>query len=1050
MSKSTRQYFSNAGITLSAAVWMLFVGMPVLADDTEIYFGQPESDPENNPNILFIIDSSGSMDNIVYDDAPYYRDRLAVVQDVSTQLISELENVNIGMMKYDIAYTNRAGWQGNYDLLGQGGMVVHPISDLDDNRNTLTTRINNIHHFGSTPLAETYYEAGLYFLGETVDFGANSWHGYLNASNGYTYLTPLASHADAVSGGKYKSPFKGACQRNFIVYLSDGAPTYDDSAEARIESLMGDSSYTGHSDTICKNAENGSSSGRCIDEFAEFLYENDFSPTIPGKQNVVSHFIGFNVDLPIFKEAASRGGGNYYQANNAEQLKEDLSSILKEVAETNDGFTAPAVTVNAFDRTSHLDQLFFTVFKPTANKRWNGNIKKYKFEPRANEDGLVIVDANGDPAVDPATGFFYDGREQNGEPNPALPKAQSYWSVDENGAPVKDGAAVNVGGAASVLPNDPTQRKIYTNSGTTIEPLSTSASFQSALDAAHSASQQDPRLTSAQWRQWALGYDVNDENEDGDITDARKQIGAPLHSKPTVVVYGGTNDSPDAVIFVGTNDGLLHAISGETGEELWAFMPEELHGIVPELAENDTGNGDIPYGVDGHIVIEKKDDGDGTISTVNSDDRVYLYFGMRRGSNAYYKLDVTDYDSAPKIEWIFDDAEGQSWSRPVVANVNFGTDNSPNPKRVVLIGGGYDPAQESQGSYADDANVVGNSIHMIDAYTGNELWRASTSNDSPSAPKFLEVPEMKSSIPSAVRVLDMNLDGLIDRMYVNDLAGRLFRFDIHTDGSSQRITAGMIAELGGSYQTGATHNRRYYYAPDVALSSANGVQFLTITMGSGFRAHPLNETIRDRLSGVRDYNVFNKLGIDSSSDGSEYEYNVNFDTMSQIVGNNESQVIPDGAKGWWRDLGTNGQKALARSRIFQNKAYFTTYTPGEADSSNPCAPAVGSGKLYTIDLKTGLTEATQLEKPGIPPEITFIFGETEEGDTDDCFGADCYPGDPGDPTVDPIDPPGDGTDDEESTKPGEREVECLAGPESCDAEAAELPRRTFWRQTTVD
>ncbi|MFK8030887.1 MAG: PilC/PilY family type IV pilus protein [Gammaproteobacteria bacterium] len=1051
MSNLIKRYLSNAGITAAAATWVLFTGMPVLADDTEIYFGQPEANPDNNPNILLIIDSSGSMDETVWDDVPLYRDRLEVVQDVTNSLIDELEDVNIGMMKFDIRYTQRPGWENDYDLLGQGGMVVHPISDLATNKSDLIQRINDIHHFGSTPLAETYYEAGLYYLGEKVDFGFDSWHGFqLEGDENTTYIGQLYSHPDSYTGSKYDSPFRGTCQRNYIVYLSDGAPTYDDSAEDRMEDLMGDPDYTEHSETECLNADNGSSSGRCIDEFAEFLYANDFNSTLDGKQNVVSHFIGFNVDLPIFAEAARRGGGNYYQANNADQLREDLTDILKEVADSSDGFTAPAITVNAFDRTSHLDQLFFTVFKPTATSRWGGNLKKYKFEPRDSGDGLVIVDANGDPAVDPDTGFFYDGRDPNGQVNAALPKAQSYWSVDEDGNPIADGADVAVGGASSVLPVDPQQRNIYTNSGTSVVTLESSTAFSTKLDALHALGQ-GYELTSAEWRNWALGYDVKDEDEDGSMTDARKDLGAPLHSKPTVVVYGGTTESPDAVIFMGTNDGLLHAISSQTGEELWAFMPEELHGIVPELAENAKSNGEIPYGIDGHIVVEKNDDGDGTITSTSPGDKVYLYFGMRRGGDVFYKLDVTDYTAKPKVEWIFDKATGQSWSRPVIAKVNFGTDANPIAKKVVLIGGGYDPAQESQDSYTADVNVKGNAIHMIDADSGAELWRAAPITNAPVTGAFLEVPEMKSPIPSSVRVLDMDIDGFVDRMYVNDLNGRLFRFDIHTDGTSQRVTAGVIAELGGTDMSGVENNRRYYYAPDVALSSTSGTQFLTITMGSGFRANPLNQRTKDRLSGVRDYNVFNKLGIDSSSDGSEYNYDATFDTLSLIVGNNENQSVPVGAKGWYLTLGNDGRKALARSRIFQNKAFFTTYTPGEASASNPCAPAVGTGRLYTIDLRTGATVVNNLEKPGIPPEITFIFGEPDEGDTDDCFGAGCVTTGGGDQTGQEPDLGGpDGTDDENSTKPGERQVECLAGPESCDADAAEVPRRTFWRQTTED
>ncbi|MFB2351683.1 hypothetical protein, partial [Priestia megaterium] len=44
---------------------------------------------------------------------------------------------------------------------------------------------------------------------------------------------------------------------------------------------------------------------------------------------------------------------------------------------------------------------------------------------------------------------------------------------------------------------------------------------------------------------WTRGQDVFDEDKDGSTTDSRKFIADPLHSRPYLQVYGGTEDSPD-------------------------------------------------------------------------------------------------------------------------------------------------------------------------------------------------------------------------------------------------------------------------------------------------------------------------------------------------------------------------------------------------------------------------------------------------------------------------------------------------------------------------
>jgi len=91
------------------------------ADDTEIYFSGRGSDEAVRPNVLFILDTSGSMNIKVPGsgvNGGANKTRWEVVQDGFKQLLSEAEDVNIGVMPF----TN-----------DQGASVLFPIRYLKDN-----------------------------------------------------------------------------------------------------------------------------------------------------------------------------------------------------------------------------------------------------------------------------------------------------------------------------------------------------------------------------------------------------------------------------------------------------------------------------------------------------------------------------------------------------------------------------------------------------------------------------------------------------------------------------------------------------------------------------------------------------------------------------------------------------------------------------------------------------------------------------------------------------------------------------------------------------
>ncbi|MBT8423117.1 MAG: PQQ-binding-like beta-propeller repeat protein, partial [Gammaproteobacteria bacterium] len=684
-------------------------------------------------------------------------------------------------------------------------------------------------------------------------------------------------------------------------------------------------------------------------------------------------------------------------------------------------FVSPTVSVNTFNKIETRNDLFIAMFEADNKPLWDGNLKKYQLI------GGEIVGADGTtPVVDPNTGFFSD-------------TAQNLWASSV------DGSEVQLGGASALQP-DPASRNLYVNVGGDTSVALTDTANQ-LLDG--NASLTDAMLTlgaagdpsRANLLAFSRGQDVLDSDDDGDTTDARQFMGDPLHAKPVSVVYGGSAASPDAadaVVYVATNEGFLHAINGKTGQELWAFMPRQLLPNLKNWYVNDSST-IKGYGLDGDVRARQVDlNGNGVIEPA-AGDKVILYFGMRRGGNRYFALDVSDRN-APELLWSKDSSDfpglGQTWSMPMVTRVDIQGATQNSDQAVLVFGGGYDTGQDSV-AYSTDS--VGNGIYMVDADSGNLLWRVG-----PDAGAQLQKNKMQNAIPAAVRVLDMNSDGFADRMYAGDLGGRLWRFDIFNgQPATDLVKGGVIASLGAADMGSPTvaASRRFYNTPDVSLVRRESASYLAISIGSGYRAHPLDQQVADSFYSIRDYSPFRQLN------GPEYstlEGNmVTHDDarLADIAGSagGPPPTVPAGAMGWRLDMPT-GEKVLAQSRTFQEKVFFTSYSPNTSGTANACVPQRGSNKLYIVGVEDGkppynldgvgsdtdLTiedRAQQLKQTGIAPDVAFLF----QADPDPApGGVNQQPG---------------GCGNASGVRP-----RCLIGLESCPADFCNAPVRTFWTQ----
>lgn len=865
--------FSYIGLTFHTA----------LADDIEIYVSRklPE-DQQVRPNLMFVIDNSGSMDAGVAGTTctaaernirnrceavcirsswlgcsqyEYRKTRLQVVKDVTSSLIDELrlsDDVNVGLMHFDASR--------NY----QGGMVAIPIGRVSTTAAAFKTELNSLYAGSNTPLSESYYEAAVYMKGQQPKFGNNTQAAY-ESGNSYNIVNK-PSVAASKTGSNYKSPIEYSCQKSNIILLTDGEPTYDNAANNDIRALISTpgASNTQYLANTCRNPGNSSTnySGECMPHLAEHLANQDVSSAQPGKQTISTYTIGFATNQTLLQNTANAGSGRYFTTDNTSGLVSALKSILVEILAENTTFATPSVAVSAYNNLGYRNDLYYALFRPAEGARWVGNVKRYTLKPESkdaqgNTVAAHIVDKNGLPAIDEATGFFRES-------------ASSFWST-------LDGRDVAKGGVAGMLAH-PNSRRVFTWTGADRSPTATTGVTDSALlnnttnmlTASNNAVTNNLlNVTTTAARENAINWG---RGLDPDSNQPRQQLADVLHNEPLLVAYKtdenltrveqaktGTGTSPEQLyMFFGTNEGFIHAVDPKTGSEQFAFIPKELLPNLEAYYRDPKGSDSKRYGMDGQFNLWVEY-GDLNLVTQTRDiNKSILYAGMRRGGRNYYALDVGNITS-PSLKWVIKGGTtpgfeklGQTWSTPKLADISV----NGTKTKVLIFTGGYDPQQDIDSPNTPRANdSFGNSLYIVNANTGRLIWRAGHTSE---AGANLQLTNMTHSIPADPAIIDINGDGLADIIYVADSRAQIFRFDINNanTGASSMVTGGRIAQLAGN---DALNNRRIFNTPDVALTRERGGKtYLTIALGSGYRAHPLNEDTIDRFYVVRDSNVFNK------------------------------------------------------------------------------------------------------------------------------------------------------------------------------------------------
>ena len=870
-------------------------------------------------------------------------------------------------------------------------------------RDLLIEEVENLRTQGYTPILDVMYEGAQYLRGQPVEFGTSRGkehngtdyrHEYHRVSHPASYDPGTLSRPAActvsdnenpnckleqiLDNPRYISPMNSSCQSNHLIILSDGKPNRQASVD-RVKSLTGKSS--------CEESGNEA----CISELAHWLATTDHSTGLSGTQNITTYTIGFGTasGLEFLEEVSTAGLGRHFTAVSSEELQSAFNSILSDVLDTSTTFVAPGATVNQFNRLTHRNDIYFSLFRPLENPLWDGNLKKYRLLTNTDQS-VDIVDANNDPAVDEASGFFSTN-------------SKSLWSD------TVDGNEVFRGGAAAEIDIDSFstgQRKVYTYTGAADPDGVDLSADENRLHEDNTNltkallgidSQNDDYRTDL--IRWARGLDVLDTDNDDQVDDARMHMGDPMHSRPLIVNYNAGTDVIDSTIYVATNEGFLHAIDHEEGKEVFTFVPQELLSNLDNFFVNSSTT-PHPYGLDGQQSLWH-DDKNGN-NLIDPDEDAFLIVGMRRGGNNYYAVNITDR-SAPKLMWSIKGGAGgtdgfeelaQTWSIANVANIKYGSDTH---RPVVIFGAGYDTNQDDDPLLATRPkreDNQGRGIFVVDAKTGERIWSVSPES---SISNHTTLPDMRYSVPSDIRVIDVDLDGTADQMYFGDMGGQIWRLDFdYQNAGGQLIYGGVIADFSGS---DADTARRFYYEPDVALISRTGQRFMSLSIGSGWRAHPLDEVVNDKFYTIRMPLTFIRPEgygkVDSSGTTNSYSPFTESDLLniSNIPHPDEADIFAH--SGWVLDLPANGEKVLGDALTVNNQIIFTTYQP-DLDVGI-CDTAAGGGNVYVMDVFDGsptidFSENSEdgnrdnfiaedrsmtLSHGGIPPEPSALI--TEEG-----------------------------------------------------------------------
>ncbi len=788
------------------------------------------------------------------------------------------------------------------------------------------------------------------------DTDMDTFYDDLYAIDGNSGGTPNR-HALAYAGAQYmrtdsNGPIIEECQKNFAIQFTDGFSTLDYSGVGNADQNEGVPYADSYSNTLadvamyyynttlrtgagfpagevpvspqCVNAPDPTSldcntnlhmntytvglgaTGQDVfgithDEVADAYTTDPAWPDVTGARD--------KTQIDDLYHAAVNGRGEMYNAETTTELSTKLAAALEDIQAQLGSGASVTFNTSTLETTSRV---YLAIFN-SAN--WTGDLVSFQVNPFTGviDAGTLLSSA------DQLDGQHYNSRE-----------IVTYNSSTHEGVPFRDGDidaattadlnAASWGTAAQVLN--------FLRGDDTNEGPGKYRERESVLgDIIHS----DPVYVGAPRLFWP------DEDPDGDF---------PTDLGDRYSDFKVAQQNRDGVVYVGANDGMLHAFDGETGNEVFAYVPGGVISTSTNAGLHYLANPSYTH----HYYVDLAPAvSDAYIKTTTAGSVAWhtvLVGGLRAGGNALFALDITDpnalteSNAADIVMWEFTDAQlGATYSKPTVAMME-------NGKWAVVFGNGYNSSGTGE-AYLYILYLEGG---LDGTWTINtDYVRLQAGTRVGTDPNGLATPALA----------DVDGNGKVDRIYAGDLEGNMWVFDVSDDddtnwevafehaGVPKPLFTAIYGTAPGVRQP-ITSKPSLVFHPDPP--GGNPEPNLLVFFGTGqyLENGDISNTDTQTFYGVWDEGVGELERDDlvpqtfiANTETDSFGNSLRFitDTVVDYAGSDH---------GWYIDLSISGERVVVNPKIRGDIVYFNTWIP----DSDACSYG-GYGYLMSVDQLNG-------------------------------------------------------------------------------------------------
>ncbi len=550
----------------------------------------------------------------------------------------------------------------------------------------------------ATPLSESLFQIYTFWMSRDIDGDVN---GLIDAgteavmprgADGATQFPAYLydNQCNWNSPPLLEDAFEHACEKAFVVIVTDGVSTRDDfdrnpsstaQGFADFDRLIGDYHADGETENPGGDADE---STYYLDDIAKYANERDFRPELAGDQTVDTYTIGLATDATtddLLQRTAELGNGLFFHVEDGDALAFALIAALNDIIEKAASFTAAAVPSA---RTVDGGDFYQSFFIPRSNgANWEGHVRAWTIAPNGD-----ILDKNGNCALaDPDPGECNSGA--------FLSSAAYHWDAADEipSAPARNLLTTQIqSGVPTLVPFDDALEALdmyvapFTNDSIYPPDIAPNSPLYPVFgsQARNEEGLADEVIYYARGCFFATGVtDPTLTATPQACLDRPSRLGDIFHSNPIVVrrprsfqrepsfqAFATAYAERTRYLYTGTNAGFLEAFHAGawqpacpfpscspakpakyavgTGDERFGFMPWTARSRIKNFPIDDPS--DRTNYVDGSpqaadVWIYPDDPSSTAPKAANGSEwRTMLVTGMRLGGRQYFALDITNPD----------------------------------------------------------------------------------------------------------------------------------------------------------------------------------------------------------------------------------------------------------------------------------------------------------------------------------------------------------------------------------------------------------------------